>query len=101
MNWIQVLLILSIVALLVYLLGLAHQPGQRRRGSRSAACVRGRSDVCDPATGRHHRRRELAWGGPRCDLIEYVLIIAFVFTTLSTYMRFKDLSCDMRGWQER
>ena len=25
------------------------------------------------------------------DLMEYALIIAFVFTTLSTYMRFKDL----------
>ena len=25
------------------------------------------------------------------DLMEYVLIIAFAFTTLSTYMRFKDI----------
>ncbi|HYZ68701.1 MAG TPA: DUF2304 domain-containing protein, partial [Mycobacterium sp.] len=25
------------------------------------------------------------------DLMEYMLIIAFVFTTLSAYMRFKDL----------
>ena len=25
------------------------------------------------------------------DLIEYALIIAFIFTTISTYMRFKDL----------
>ena len=25
------------------------------------------------------------------DLLEYALIIAFLFTTISTYMRFKDL----------
>ena len=66
MNWIQALLIVSVVALLVYLL-------RSRRSARSKAWVKvgyvlfviaGIYAILRP--GRHHRRRELAWGGPRC-----------------------------------
>ena len=66
MNWIQALLIVSVVALLVYLL-------RSRRSARSKAWVKVgyvlfviAADLCDPAPGRHHCRRELARRGPRC-----------------------------------
>ena len=91
MNWIQVLLIGSIVALLVYLL-------RSRRSSRSKAWVKvgyvlfvlgGIYAVLRPddTTVVAH------WFGVRrgTDLMLYALIMAFSFTTLSTYMRFKDL----------
>ena len=35
------------------------------------------------------------------DLMAYALIIAFVFTTLSTYMRFKDLELRYTSWPAR
>jgi small membrane protein len=91
MNWIQVLLISSIVALLVYLL-------RSRRSSRSKAWVKvgyiafvlaGIYAVLRPGdtTVVAH------WFGigRGSDLMLYALIMAFSFTTLSTYMRFKDL----------
>ena len=91
MNWIQVLLIGSIIALLMYLL--------RSRGSaRSRAWVKvgylgfvlaGIYAVIRPddTTVVAH------WFGigRGTDLMLYALIMAFCFTTLSTYMRFKDL----------
>ncbi|ORB81357.1 DUF2304 domain-containing protein [Mycobacterium timonense] len=91
MNWIQVLLIGSIVALLVYLL-------RARRNARSRAWVKGGYVVFvlagiyavlrpDDTTGVAN------WFGVRrgTDLMLYALVMAFCFTTLSTYMRFKDL----------
>ena len=91
MNWIQGLLITSIVALLVYLL-------RSRRSAQSKAWVKvgylvfvlaGIYAVLRPndTTVVAH------WLGVDrgTDLMLYALIIAFSFTTLSTYMRFKDL----------
>lgn len=91
MNWIQVLLIGAIVSLLFYLLR-----------SRSSAKTRAWVKVGyllfviaavyailrpDDTTVVAH------WLGVDrgADLIGYVLIVAFVFTTMSTYMRFKEL----------
>jgi small membrane protein len=91
MNWIQGLLITSIVALLVYLL-------RSRRSAQSKAWVKvgylvfvlaGVYAVLRPndTTVVAH------WVGVDrgTDLMLYALIIAFSFTTLSAYMRFKDL----------
>ena len=91
MNWIQGLLITSIVALLVYLL-------RSRRSAQSQAWVKvgylvfvlaGIYAVLRPndTTVVAH------WLGVDrgTDLMLYALIIAFSFTTLSTYLRFKDL----------
>ncbi len=91
MNWIQGLLITSIIALLVYLL-------RSRRSAQSKAWVKvgylvfviaGVYAVLWPndTTVVAH------WVGVDrgTDLMLYALIIAFSFTTLSTYMRFKDL----------
>jgi hypothetical protein len=91
MNWIQGLLITSIVALLVYLL-------RSRRSAQSKAWVKvgylvfvlaGVYAVLQPndTTVVAH------WLGVDrgTDLMLYALIIAFSFTTLSTYLRFKDL----------
>jgi small membrane protein len=91
MNWIQGLLITSIVALLVYLL-------RSRRNAQSKAWVKvgylafvlaGVYAVLRPndTTVVAH------WVGVDrgTDLMLYALIIAFSFTTLSTYLRFKDL----------
>ncbi len=91
MNWIQVLLIGSIVALLVYLL-------RSRRSSRSKAWVKvgyvlfvlgGIYAVIRP----DDTTVVANWFGVRrgTDLMLYALIMAFCFTTMSTYMRFKDL----------
>jgi small membrane protein len=90
-NWIQILLIASIVALLLYLL-------RSRRSAQSRAWVKvgyvvfvlaGVYAVLRPndTTVVAH------WVGVDrgTDLMLYALIIAFVFTTLSAYMRFKDL----------
>jgi hypothetical protein len=90
-NWIQVLLIGAIVALLVYLL-------RSRGNARSRAWVKvgyvlfvlgGVYAVLRPddTTVVAH------WFGigRGTDLMLYALIMAFSFTTLSTYMRFKDL----------
>jgi hypothetical protein len=91
LNWIQGLLITSIVALLVYLLW-------SRRNAQSKAWVKvgylvfvlaGIYAVLRPndTTVVAH------WLGVDrgTDLMLYALIIAFSFTTLSTYLRFKDL----------
>jgi small membrane protein len=91
MNWIQGLLITSIVALLVYLL-------RSRRSAQSKAWVKvgyllfvlaGIYAVLRPndTTVVAH------WLGVDrgTDLMLYALIIAFSFTTLSAYLRFKDL----------
>ena len=91
MNWIQVLLIASVLALLVYLL--------RSRGSaRSKAWVKVGYllfvIVSIYAIIRPGDTTTVAnWVGVArgADLITYMLIIGFAFTTLSTYMRFKDI----------
>jgi small membrane protein len=91
MNWIQVLLIASIVALLVYLL-------RSRRSAQSRAWVKV-GYVAFVVAGVYAVLRPndttvvAHWVGVDrgTDLMLYALIIAFVFTTLSAYMRFKDL----------
>ncbi len=91
MNWIQVLLIASIIALLVYLL-------RSRRSAQSRAWVKV-GYVAFVLTGVYAVLRPndttvvAHWLGVDrgTDLMLYALIIAFVFTTLSAYLRFKDL----------
>ncbi len=91
MNWIQALLIMSVLALLVYLL--------RSRGSaRSKAWVKVGYVVfvivSIYAILRPDDTTVVAnWLGVDrgADLITYMLIVAFAFTTLSAYMRFKDI----------
>ena len=91
MNWIQVLLIASVLVLLVYLL-------RSRSSARSKAWVKV-GYVLFVITGIYAILRPddttvvANWLGVDrgTDLLEYVLIIAFAFTTLSTYMRFKDI----------
>ncbi len=91
MNWIQVLLIVAIVTLLVYLL-------RSRRSAQSRAWVKVGYVVfvlaAIYAIVRPNDTTIVAnWLGVDrgTDLLEYALIIAFLFTTISTYMRFKDL----------
>ncbi|AFM19440.1 hypothetical protein Mycch_4739 [Mycolicibacterium chubuense NBB4] len=91
MNWIQVLLIASVLALLVYLL-------RSRSNARSKAWVKV-GYVLFVIAGIYAIVRPddttviANWVGVArgTDLMEYVLIVAFAFTTLSTYMRFKDI----------
>ena len=91
MNWIQGLLITSIIALLVYLL-------RSRRNAQSRAWVKVGYLVfvlaAVYAVLRPNDTTVVAhWLGVDrgTDLMLYALIIAFSFTTLSTYLRFKDL----------
>lgn len=91
MNWIQVLLIFSVIALLVYLL-------RSRKSAQSRAWVKVGYVLFVFAAGyavlRPNDTTVVArWLGVArgADLMLYGLIIAFVFTTLSAYMRFKDL----------
>jgi hypothetical protein len=91
MNWIQGLLITSIVALLVYLL-------RSRRNAQSRAWVKvGYLLFVIAAVYAVLRPNDTTvvahWLGVDrgTDLMLYALIIAFSFTTLSTYLRFKDL----------
>lgn len=91
MNWIQVLLIASIIALLFYLLW-------SRTSAQSRAWVKVGYVLFVFAAGyailRPNDTTVVAhWLGVArgADLMLYGLIIAFVFTTLSAYMRFKDL----------
>ncbi len=91
MNWIQALLILAILALLVYLL-------RSRTSAKSKAWVKvGYVLFVFAAVYAILRPDDTTvvanWLGVDrgADLMEYALIIAFVFTTLSTYLRFKDL----------
>lgn len=91
MNWIQVLLIFSVIALLVYLL-------RSRRSAQSKAWVKvGYVLFVVAAVYAVLRPNDTTvvahWVGVRrgTDLMLYALIVAFSFTTLSTYLRFKDL----------
>jgi hypothetical protein len=91
MNWIQVLLITSVLALLVYLL-------RSRSNARSKAWVKVGYVVFVIVSIYAILRPDdttivANWVGVNrgADLITYMLIIAFAFTTLSTYMRFKDI----------
>ncbi|MFV0495773.1 DUF2304 domain-containing protein [Mycobacterium sp.] len=91
MNWIQVLLIACIVALLVFLLR-----SRRSAGARAWVKV---GYVLFVLAGVYAVLRPddttvlAQWFGVRrgTDLMLYGLIMAFSFTTLSTYLRFKDL----------
>ena len=91
MNWIQALLIVSVLALLVYLL-------RSRGNARSKAWVKV-GYVLFVITSIYAILRPddttvvANWVGVDrgADLITYMLIIAFAFTTLSAYMRFKDI----------
>lgn len=91
MNWIQLLLIAAVMALLVYLL-------RSRTNAKAKAWVKVGYVLfviaAIYAILRPDDTTVLAnWLGVRrgADLITYALIIAFVFTTLSTYLRFKEL----------
>jgi len=91
MNWIQVLLIAAVVALLVYLL-------RSRTNAKAKAWVKVGYVVfviaAIYAIIRPDDTTVLAnWLGVArgTDLLFYALIIAFVFTTMSTYLRFKEL----------
>ena len=91
MNWIQVLLIAAVVALLVYLL-------RSRTNAKAKAWVKvGYLLFVVAAIYAILRPDDTTvvanWLGVDrgADLLSYALIIAFVFTTLSTYLRFKDL----------
>jgi hypothetical protein len=91
MNWIQVLLIVAIVTLLVYLL-------RSRRSAQAKAWVKvGYVLFVLAAVYAIVRPNDTTvvanWLGVDrgADLLEYALIVAFLFTTISTYMRFKDL----------
>lgn len=91
MTWIKVLLIGSIIALLLYLL-------RSRRSAQSRAWVKvGYILFVLAAVYAVLRPNDTTvvahWVGVArgTDLMLYALIIAFSFTTLSTYLRFKDL----------
>lgn len=91
MNWIQGLLIAAVILLLVYLL-------RSRRNAQSRAWVKVgyvlfvigavyailRPDDTTVIANLLGVRRG-------ADLLVYALVIAFLFTTISAYMRFKDL----------
>lgn len=90
MTWIQVLLIVAIVALFGLL--------RSRTSAKSRAWVKvgyvGFVLAGVYAVLRPNDTTVVAhWVGVDrgADLMLYALIIAFIFTTLSTYMRFKDL----------
>lgn len=91
MNWIQIVLIGSIVALLVYLL-------RSRQSARSRAWVKVGYVLFVLAAIYAVLRPDdttvvANWLGVRrgTDLMLYALVMAFGFSTLSTYLRFKDL----------
>ena len=91
MNWIQVLLIAAVLALLVYLL-------RSRTNAKAKAWVKVGYVLFVIAAVYAILRPDdttvLAnWLGVArgADLLLYALVIAFLFTTLSTYLRFKDL----------
>ena len=91
MTWIQLLLIVAVVALLVYLL-------RRRTNAKAKAWVKVGYVLfviaAIYAILRPDDTTVLAnWLGVDrgTDLLSYALVIAFVFTTMSTYLRFKEL----------
>jgi small membrane protein len=91
MNWIQALLIVSVLALLVFLLR-----GRRRAQSKAWVKV---GYVLFVIAGIYAILRPddttivANWVGVDrgTDLMLYALVMAFAFTTLSAYMRFKDI----------
>ena len=91
MNWIQVLLIAAVLSLLVYLL-------RSRTNAKAKAWVKVGYVLFVVAAVYAILRPDdttvLAnWLGVArgADLLLYALVIAFLFTTMSTYLRFKDL----------
>lgn len=91
MNWIQVLLIAAVVTLLMYLL-------RARSNAKAKAWVKiGYALFVIAAVYAILRPDDTTvvanWLGVNrgTDLLFYALVIAFIFTTLSTYLRFKDL----------
>lgn len=91
MNWIQALLIGAVIALLVYLL-------RSRTNAKAKAWVKVGYVLFVVAAIYAILRPDdttvLAnWLGVDrgTDLLSYALVIAFVFTTMSTYLRFKEL----------
>ena len=91
MNWIQGLLIAAVLALLVYLL-------RSRTNAKAKAWVKvGYLLFVIAAIYAILRPDDTTvvanWLGVDrgADLLSYALVIAFVFTTLSTYLRFKEL----------
>ena len=91
MNWIQVLLIASVMVLLVYLL-LSRRSAQARAWVKLGYVLFVVAAVY--AIVRPDDTTVVAnWLGVDrgADLIGYALIVAFLFTTISTYLRFKDL----------
>lgn len=91
MNWIQVLLIAAVLSLLVYLL-------RSRTNAKAKAWVKVGYVLFVVAAVYAILRPDdttvLAnWLGVArgADLLLYALVIAFLFTTLSTYLRFKEL----------
>ena len=91
MNWIQVLLIAAVVALLVYLL-------RSRTNAKAKAWVKvGYILFVIAAIYAILRPDDTTLLANRLgvdrgtDLLTYALVVAFVFTTMSTYLRFKEL----------
>jgi len=90
-NWIQVLLIAAVVTLLVYLLR-SRSDAKAKAGVKIGYLLFVIAAIY--AILRPDDTTVLAnWLGVDrgTDLLSYALIIAFVFTTLSTYLRFKEL----------
>ncbi|MCX2929053.1 DUF2304 domain-containing protein [Mycobacterium sp. CVI_P3] len=91
MNWIQVLLIAAVIALLLYLL-------RSRTNAKAKAWVKVGYVLFVAAAIYAILRPDdttilanLLGVRRGADLITYALIVAFVFTTMSTYLRFKEL----------
>lgn len=91
MNWIQVLLIAAVVSLLFYLL-------RSRTNAKAKAWVKVGYVLFVIAAVYAILRPDdttvLAnWLGVDrgSDLLTYALVVAFVFTTMSTYLRFKEM----------
>ncbi|MDT5077305.1 MAG: small rane protein [Mycobacterium sp.] len=91
MNWIQILLIAAVVVLLVYLLA------SRRKAQARAWVKVGYVLFVIAAVYAIVRPNDTTvvanWLGigRGADLLEYAFIVAFLFATISAYMRFKDL----------
>lgn len=90
MNWIQVLLIASIIGLLFYLLR-SRRSAVACLGQGGLCLVRARRHLCRAETGRHHSGRKLVWGAPRHrpDALRTGDGVQFHHT--EHHMRFKDL----------
>lgn len=90
MNWIQVLLIASIVALFGL---LRSRPSAKSRAWVKVGYIAFVFAAIYAILRPHQTTVVARWLGVArgADLLLYALIIAFIFTTLSTYMRFKDL----------